>query len=148
MRYLIRKESAVIASSSLIFLYSGKRLGIEAVSDKNGIHGFREVGYTRLFSQILHPEISNIQERLGTQVAIQKKSLQNHRDFAGLFLQRYCYAQHEKSERCLFSEILRLYPTAPMRQQFYGRRIFKTPPLCPTASMGPEFYGYQPGLPS
>ena len=86
MRYLIRKESAVTAGSSLIFLYSGKRLGIEAVSDKNGIHGFREVGYTRLFSQILHPEISNIQERLGTQVAIQKKSLQNHRDFAGLFL--------------------------------------------------------------
>ena len=29
MRYLIRKESAVIAGSSLIFLYSGKRLGIE-----------------------------------------------------------------------------------------------------------------------
>ena len=85
MRYLIRKESAVIASSSLIFLYSGKRLGIEAVSDKNGIHGFREVGYTRLFSQILHPEISNIQERLGTQVAIQKKSLQNLNIFQILY---------------------------------------------------------------
>ena len=78
MRYLIRKESAVIASSSLIFLYSGKRLGIEAVSDKNGIHGFREVGYTRLFLQIWHTKISSIQERLGTQVAIQKKDLQNH----------------------------------------------------------------------
>ena len=86
MRYLIRKESAVIASSSLIFLYSGKRLGIEAVSDKNGIHGFREVGYTRLFSQILHPEISNIQERLGTQVAIQKKTSKTISDFVGLFL--------------------------------------------------------------
>ena len=86
MRYLIRKESAVIASSSLIFLYSGKRLGIEAVSDKNGIHGFREVGYTRFFSQILHPEISNIQERLGTQVAIQKKTSKTISDFVGLFL--------------------------------------------------------------